>query len=433
MGVGKSWLVLGVVLVLSGFTDSARAQSWLSDRARAEGAGIRVGDFELHPGVGAEVGYDSNVFLSDVPQDSAVLRIAPHLFISTLGAERSEGATQQRKLTLRAGVNGSIRHWFATHLGTGIGASQVADLTWRPGGSFSLNLNETFSRTVEPFTDPGAPSTGVAASRVKFGRDRLGVGARAQLATRSEVLRAGLGYRIEIDHFEASEFADNRTQTHAITADTSWGFLPKTALFWDGTLSFQNFSSGVGVESGAVSVRNDSTTVRNRMGINGALTSTLGFTLAAGYGASFFADDRDSETVIGQAEARWDARENLQLSLGYDRVLTPAYQGNFLVMNRFRTALRSMFGGTLVVTARAELSLLDYGVDPIQGEREDTYLLGALAGEYRIADWLAFTADLTYVQTLTDFVFVSGTGAEAVRDPADFQRFEAMFGVRAFL
>ena len=35
-------------------------QRWLVDRQYREGAGFRVGDFELHPGIGADFGYDSN-------------------------------------------------------------------------------------------------------------------------------------------------------------------------------------------------------------------------------------------------------------------------------------------------------------------------------------------------------------------------------------
>ena len=42
---------------------SALAQEWLKDRRYEEGAGIRTGDLELHPGIGGEVGYDSNYFL----------------------------------------------------------------------------------------------------------------------------------------------------------------------------------------------------------------------------------------------------------------------------------------------------------------------------------------------------------------------------------
>ena len=38
----------------------AQEQVWLKDRRYGEGIGIRAGDFELHPGIGGEFGYDSN-------------------------------------------------------------------------------------------------------------------------------------------------------------------------------------------------------------------------------------------------------------------------------------------------------------------------------------------------------------------------------------
>jgi hypothetical protein len=36
----------------------AQAQEWLKDRMYSEGAGIRTGDVELHPGIAAEGGND---------------------------------------------------------------------------------------------------------------------------------------------------------------------------------------------------------------------------------------------------------------------------------------------------------------------------------------------------------------------------------------
>ena len=43
-------------------TADAQAQLWLRDRSGTQGSGIRSGDVEFHPGVAAEVGYDSNFF-----------------------------------------------------------------------------------------------------------------------------------------------------------------------------------------------------------------------------------------------------------------------------------------------------------------------------------------------------------------------------------
>src|SRR6476469_9159257 len=58
----------------------AKAQEWLKDRAYQEGAGIRTGDLEVHPGIGGEIGYDSNYLLrshKDGPNVSNAAPLAP--------------------------------------------------------------------------------------------------------------------------------------------------------------------------------------------------------------------------------------------------------------------------------------------------------------------------------------------------------------------
>src|SRR5262245_32289970 len=115
LGCRHAWLgFVGLVALLT-LSSHVHAQSWLADRKRTEGRGIRLGDFELHPGVGAEVGYYTNPFFSDRPQGSAAFPIAPHRFISTLGEERQELDPTERKpgwLKFSGGVSGTFQHYF---------------------------------------------------------------------------------------------------------------------------------------------------------------------------------------------------------------------------------------------------------------------------------------------------------------------------------
>ena len=69
---------------------------WLKDRRYTEGAGYRIGNLELHPGLAGEFGYDSNYFLrsdNDEVRGPAAARfhlwkITPSLSVSTLSAQR---------------------------------------------------------------------------------------------------------------------------------------------------------------------------------------------------------------------------------------------------------------------------------------------------------------------------------------------------------
>src|SRR5690606_34618889 len=73
---------------------------WLSDRSVGEGMGIRTGDFEWHPGVATEAGFDSNFFqrsssgLERTQFGDATgafrLRVLPHLSLRTLDRRLDE-------------------------------------------------------------------------------------------------------------------------------------------------------------------------------------------------------------------------------------------------------------------------------------------------------------------------------------------------------
>jgi len=441
----RAYLSLLVFALLSTalWSASAQAQGWLADRSRAEGMGIRLGNFELHPGIGAEGGYDSNVFLAEPEEEegSAMLRVAPHLYLQSIGEER-RGDAPPTPVTFRTGVSGSIKHYFAFPEQTNVGLGQDAKLTLRPGRIFTLELAEEFKRDISPFTEAVAPNAEPDEAEeegVNFARDTLSLGVRTQIGTPGDVLKAGLGYKFGIDHFEAEEFRDNRSNSHTVRADTSWEFFPKTALVWDGSVSRNNFirsTDELSLDAMAMqtSLRNDSTSLRTKIGLNGALTSRVGFTLAGGYGADFFDAGDDAETLIAQVEARWRPQETILWSIGYDRETAPSYQGNFVRMDRVKTGTQLMLGGVFVLSGRAELTFLTFGEDPVYGDRDDTHFLGNLSGEYRVVDWFAITAEGSYWQNFTDFVFdADGAGTADPGDPAEYKRFEGWLGVRAFL
>src|SRR5690606_6838709 len=109
------------------WSGQALAQGWLADRRFTEGPGIRTGDLELHPGIGGEVGYDSNWFLRShtegpnvangppalEPREAAVFRLTPSFYVSTLGKQRLDtyGLTrpEPRTLAFRGGVSATGR------------------------------------------------------------------------------------------------------------------------------------------------------------------------------------------------------------------------------------------------------------------------------------------------------------------------------------
>ncbi len=138
------------------------AQQWLSDRSLTQGRGIRVGNFELHPGVGAEFGFDSNALYQAIAEPALRLRIAGSFGISTLGQQRTQGsaeATNVPRQTVRfaANVGVSYSHFFGIAAPTAVrSASDASNLGlnaglsvgWMPSNVFTLNFANTFSRVV---------------------------------------------------------------------------------------------------------------------------------------------------------------------------------------------------------------------------------------------------------------------------------------------
>src|SRR5689334_5590690 len=107
------------LLLLTGAASAA--QPWLEDRRYSEGIGFKAGRFELHPGIAAEFGYDSNFFqradatiqapnTTDLkPVDAWRLRVTPSLTFSTVSDRRhgSEAVGAAPMLTLSGNLFGS--------------------------------------------------------------------------------------------------------------------------------------------------------------------------------------------------------------------------------------------------------------------------------------------------------------------------------------
>src|SRR3954447_15816518 len=108
----KSCLTLAATVLLGAISHQAHAQAqqpWLADRAAGEGIGVRVGNLELHPGIAAEVGYDSNYFLRAPAEDPLAayrLRVTPSISLSTLGPQRREngGGPATQSAVFRGGA-----------------------------------------------------------------------------------------------------------------------------------------------------------------------------------------------------------------------------------------------------------------------------------------------------------------------------------------
>ena len=293
---------LAVASALIAAPKIASAQEWLKDRRYEEGAGIRTGDLELHPGIGGEVGYDSNYFLrthksdprfvngapQNAPVDSGVLRVTPSFTISTISTQRQDQlGAQPSALNFRAGVAATYREF--------IGPQEIRDQRNVSGNAFArldifqsrplgFGVFANYQRLIQPSV--------VSDPNLSFNRSDVGAGAEVIAIPGGGTLDLRLGYQFFGAFFEESNGAPYTNITHEISVKNRWRFRPRTALFHDTSLRFISYPNG----DRALNYLNSSTPLRTRFGVTGLLTERFGALLAAGYGATFFAKGNQVST-----------------------------------------------------------------------------------------------------------------------------------------
>lgn len=447
-GVEVIRLALLSALFVGALTSTASAQGgagWLSDRDRTEGPGIRVGDLELHPGFGVELGYDSNVFYSaSNATDAAILRFTPHFNVSTLGAERQEEGESSDEdeerhppaVNFRAGLSGSYYVYFSDEVRDNFSVDADIRLTVLPERPFSFTVYETFGRSVRPFTETAPDPDG---GLLDYARIHNEAGLQLDFGTDGGVFKANVGYGFEIDLFEGEAFDYANNLTHRIDAGAAWKFFPNTAFLYDFQLQFGDY---INTDEPSAVLRPSSTRLRSRLGINGSITKTISVTAMVGYHAGFYTVGDEVESVAAQAELRWLASTTTRLSLGYDGDYYPAFSGQFARRDRGYVGIQTMIAGSFLLGAEASAAYITFGPQLDEGgaplgvggttDRSDVMLQASLFGEYRFTDWFGVNVNLAYTGNFTDFQYNRNIDMMVIPDAAEFQKFEAWLGVRVF-
>lgn len=453
------WLRLAIATALLALLTPAsvgEAQAWLSDRSRAEGPGFRIGDFELHPGLGVEIGYDTNLYYTadDSPvysaRDTAILRATAHLLFSTRGAQRAaegesgggseqEESPSQPSVVFRGGLSGAFYHFFADNGRTNMEVDAQLALGILPGRTFSLDITEDFGRSIRPFTENSA----IAAS---YARIQNNAGIRANFATSGDVLKVAVGYNFGLDYFEDALFQYGNNFRHTISLSETFRFLPQTAIIHD-----TNFVVGTYFTDPAMVTSpmvNDGYMLRTRVGLNGAFTPEFSVLAMVGYAAGFFETrlpgtfDQEYDSIVAQIEARWQIERNARLIFGYDRDFRPSFIGNWYRQDRGYAQFQYLIGGAFLLGVEASVGGYGFGqIADTTGAmvgmtytRSDVRVTARLFGEYRVTDWLGINGTLAYTGNFTDYIYnvedMGGGGIVPV--PGGFNKFEMWLGARVF-
>ncbi len=463
----KLRLITAAVLAATSIAGSAAAQEqpWLSDRRLGEGIGIRTGNFELHPGVALEAGYDSNYFLrpggTDAREDKVAvfrLRLTPSLSLSTLGERRrnavAPGAAPE--FVMRASLWGSYNELVAAdsqyseevsdqrHFDAGIGLK--ADIA--PAARIGGDLYGDFIRTAEPSKELGPA--------VAFDRGLIRGGAGLTYRPGGGLFEWRLGYELRINYFETDPYLVYDNYWQAVMTRGRWRFLPRTAILYDAEYGWVRYTN-------RQTPQNDGEDIQVRGGLNGLITNRFAFLALLGWNSSFFVDRgvhqaQNYDGLVAHGELKWfllappsgnSAAVGLSsIAAGYVRNFSTSYLGSFYIRDRGYAKFDYFVGGVFLFSAEAGLGHYRYPTFLVKngqnlGDAEvsdfaETRIDLRLFGEYRLSDTLAVNSTLIYDSRVAgDPLPVTsfepppenGFGEEDI----DYKRFQAWIAARWFM
>jgi hypothetical protein len=416
---------------------SAQTQPWLSDRRFAEGKGIEVGDFEFHPGIATEVGYDSNWFYRGANEDpvgSLRIRVTPHASIGTLGAQRRPDAPPP-DIAFRAGISATYDEFVpvsgdqagqdAMASNRNVGGRAEAAVDFFPGQSVFGSLRAGFTRNIQ--------ASNVGLQQESFNRMVPDAGAEIGIAPGGGLLDWRLGYNFVGNFFESDRFSTLNNFNNEISTRGRWRFLPRSAVTFDGRFGFISYTDAT--------QKTDSHPMRARIGYNGLVTNSFAVLAMVGWGASFYTPtpQEDFDSVIGQAEVKWliappasvdPAAASLALSslaIGFTRDFSDSFLGTYENLNRGYAKFSYLFAGRFLVIVDAGGAALVYPNIPAAGITAFTAgrIDASAFAEYRFTDYLGVNANVRFDTNLTDVTTSEG-------DELKWQRIQAYLGARAF-
>jgi len=451
-------------------TGASPSAGWLRDSRVAAGSGIQAGDFELHPGFGGEIGYDSNWFLRSFrsapnvvngnPTDAAILRLTPSIGINTRQPPNTTGApSPPSPFFFGAGASATYMEFFGNdeiRKQRNVSGGIQASAQFNRGRPIGFDVFAAYSRLIQP--------TAVGNPDLSFNRSDVTGGGGITMVPGGGTLDMRAGYQFYGALFEDSIAVPYTNTTHELSFRDRWRFRPRTALFSDTTLRFINYPNA----DRAVNFLNDSTPLRTRFGLTGLVTDRLGALVAAGYGATFFKDRGVAapqyDSINAQAELTWYLSSNpgasepgqvtlllSTISIGYTRDFQNSLLSNFYTSNKGYAALNYFFGPKFVMQLAGSFQDLEYpapflttaaGPQPVPGVGEFTNyrVQGGFFAEYRLIDTVGLNASVSYDQMISNtqlpesVVVAPGgaAGAGSVYDLA-YRRFQAFIGARWFL
>ena len=386
--------------------------------------GINLGEGVLmHVGLGAEGGYDSNVFYgsSKIPGaviGSGILRMTG--FGEITNSSRT-GAVPGLSYDVRAGLT------YRRYLSDNVFVKQY-DNAWMPSaglglgtsaGAWGFSLSDTFMRQ----EDPPYQTTGLVRGVSPISRDNNLATLQAQWSPGGGRITGTLRYTNGIDIFEqGSGYSYANSLTHTFTLDVSWKWLPKTALIVQANQGYVSYLSED--SRGKVS----SYPLRIIAGLRGLITPKLQAVVSLGYANAFYSSGATTAGFWGSTYVDAQAIVNptmlSRVTVGYHQDFQNSVVSNFYYQYSVYAAWAQQIAGRLALDVSGRYSHLSYEgllFDPKQSRTDNTFVVGATL-DYFIRSWIYGGIGYSYTANVSDYHLPDAMGNPDPTKPVDYAK-----------
>lgn len=396
-----------------------------------EGHGIRVGEGTvLHPVLGMETGYVSNVFYTDSnPQGAGILRLLAQISAGSVSGARlapnavggDNNAGDDVAFTYRASLRASYDFMLSGNndvTGTGgLGLGATLRGIANPAGRWSFGFSEDFTRLIRAANYETNANTD---------RDINTLGLNLLYHPNDSAFGGYLYYQNTIDLFETSaqSFAD-RLQ-HRFGVHPTWKWLPQTTIFADVSL---------GIFTGIANSRKvTSLPLTTVAGINTLLSLKTTFNLQAGYTNGFYSSGPSYSAPTIDASLGYRYSPLGRVTLTYDWMYQDSVNANYYRDHTVRLWLQQLVV-PFIFEIQPELHFREYqGVNTLitgAPPTRDDVIFSLITGvHYNLRDWAAATLNYRFTDVSTDYRYTSG-GVTSTNP--SYARHEVLLGVRVAL
>ncbi len=424
---------LGLLLIAEGLASAEPTidpEDAIAPIAIVEGAGVKVAEGTvLHPQLGVEAGYNSNVFYTDQNTIGAgLIRVMGEVGTASLSPQRlgttdsdvdSSAAAKADvgDFQYRADLRMSYDQYLSSNSqvtsqgGLGIGAYFRGIV--HPNQPVQFAVVDSFQRLIRPTNFESNTNTDRDVNQLKL---------QLQYAPTGRSLSAILHYQNVIDAFESSnqQFA-NRFQ-NTLGLRVNWKILPQTLLYVD-------FSEGIYTGLGSSSQKVTSYPLLAVAGIETLLTPKITFWSRVGYTNGFYSTGPSYSAAVFNAWLSYHFTERDRIALLYSYNHNDSINANFYRDHDIRFNYEHPLA-PFDFLAQAGLIFREYSGVIAAGPQTRDDTLGLVYGEimYNFRDWLAASVSYQLLVDSTNYRYAPVAGQSV--NPGYLQH-EILLGIRA--